>query len=138
MTGIGVANSDTQPIVVATYGSSQVPQPISRISILQTSFPPREATAFALVPHKGRKSSLDLATVKNNGATESKAMHALGSGTGRGFTFYQFDAALRIRIQTTNLLSRFYRVFRPKATEIGALPNETICLTVFSLIVGRY
>jgi len=30
------------------------------------------------------------------------------------------------------------REFRAKANEIGALPNETICLTVFSLIVGRY
>jgi len=65
-------------------------------------------------------------------------MRALGSGTERSFTYHQFDAALRIRIRTTDLLGRFFREFRAKANEIGALPNETFCLTVFSLVVGRY
>jgi len=65
-------------------------------------------------------------------------MRALGSGTERSFTYHQFDAALRIRIRTTDLLGRFFREFRAKANEIGALPNEAFCLTVFSLVVGRY
>jgi len=65
-------------------------------------------------------------------------MRALGSGTERSFTFYRFDAALSIRIRTADLSCRFFREFRAKVDEIGALPNETFCPTVFSLIVGRY
>jgi len=68
---------------------------------------------------------------------EPTAVHAFCWGIERTFTFYQFDAALHIRIRTTNLLERFFREFRAKADEIGAFPNETSCLTVFALIVER-
>lgn len=52
-------------------------------------------------------------------------------GTEGSFTFYQFDADLRICIRTTVLLARFFRKFHAKANETGAFPNETICMTVF-------
>jgi hypothetical protein len=65
-------------------------------------------------------------------------MRALGSGIERTFAFLsiQFDAALRIRLRPANCLEGF-RGFHAKANEIGAFPNETICLTVFLLIVWR-
>src|SRR5215813_9820242 len=65
-------------------------------------------------------------------------MRALGSGTERSFTHYQYDADLRIRIRTTDSWGRFFHEFRAKGNEIGALPNETFCLNIFSVVVGRY
>jgi hypothetical protein len=59
-------------------------------------------------------------------------MRALGSGIERSFAFssIQFGAALYIRFGPSNWLEGFHK-FHAKTNEIGAYPNETICLTVF-------
>jgi hypothetical protein len=76
--------------------------------------------------------------VTNKATTARSTFGINSSGTERSFLFYQFDTALSIRIRTTDLLGRYFREFRAKVDEIGALPSETICQTAFSLIVGRY
>jgi len=65
-------------------------------------------------------------------------MRAFGSGIERTFAFLsiQFDAALYIRLGPANWLEGF-REFHAKANDIGAYPNEIICMTVFLLIVWR-
>ena len=68
---------------------------------------------------------------------EPKAIHAFLWGIQRTFVFYDFDKKLLPAIRTTNLLERFFRVFRTKADEIGAFPNETSCLTLF-LVVANF
>jgi hypothetical protein len=59
-------------------------------------------------------------------------MRDWGSGIERTFAFLsiQFGAALCIRLGPANWLEGFHE-FHAKANEIGAYPNETICLTVF-------
>lgn len=69
-------------------------------------------------------------------AVEPKAIHAFQWGIQRTFVFYDFDKELYPAIRTTNLLERFFRVFRTKADEIGAFPNETSCLTLFLVVVN--
>lgn len=68
---------------------------------------------------------------------EPKAVHAFKWGIHRTFSFYDFDKELHGHIRTTNHLERFFREFRNKADEIGAFPNETSCLTLFSLVMLR-
>jgi transposase-like protein len=68
---------------------------------------------------------------------EPKAVHAFCWGLERSFTFYSFDKELFVHIRTTNHLERFFREFRNKADEIGAFPNETSCLTLFTLVMLR-
>ncbi len=53
------------------------------------------------------------------------------------FSFYQLNADLHHHIRTTNHLEQLFREFRTKSDEIGALPNETSCLTLFWLVVER-
>lgn len=67
---------------------------------------------------------------------EPKAIHAFQWSIQRTFVFYDFDKGLYPVIRTTNLLERFFRVFRTKADEIGAFPNETSCLTLFLIVVN--
>jgi len=59
-------------------------------------------------------------------------MRALGSGIERTFAFLsiRFDAALYIRLGSANWLEGFHE-FHAKLNEIGAYPNETICLSEF-------
>jgi hypothetical protein len=63
----------------------------------------------------------------------------LVSGIERTFTFLsiQFGAALRIRLRPANELEIRFRGFHARASEVGAFPNKTICLTVFLLSVCR-
>ena len=75
--------------------------------------------------------------VANWEKTEPKAVHAFKWGIHRTFSFYDFDKELHGHIRTTNHLERFFREFRNKADEIGAFPNETSCLTLFSLVMLR-
>lgn len=74
--------------------------------------------------------------VKRWQPVEPQALHAFQWGLQRTFTFYNFDKKLYPAIRTTNLLERFFRVFRTKADEIGAFPNETSCLTLFLVVVN--
>jgi transposase-like protein len=67
---------------------------------------------------------------------EPKAIHAFQWSIQRTFVFYNFDKELYPAIRTTNLLERFFRVFRTKADEIGAFPNETSCLTLFLVVLN--
>jgi len=69
-------------------------------------------------------------------AVEPKAIHAFQWSIQRTFVFYAFDKELHPAIRTTNLLERFFRVFRSKADDIGAFPNETSCLTLFLLVAN--
>lgn len=69
-------------------------------------------------------------------AVEPQAIHAFQWSIQRTFVFYDFDKELYPAIRTTNLLERFFRVFRNKADEIGAFPNETSCLTLFLVVVN--
>jgi hypothetical protein len=59
-------------------------------------------------------------------------------GQGEALPFYQFkiDAAF-INLRPANRLGGFFRNIHAKAHEIGAIPNETICLTVFLSLAGR-
>ncbi len=75
--------------------------------------------------------------VANWEENEPKAVHAFKWGIPRTFSFYDFDKELHVHIRTTNHLERFFREFRNKADEIGAFPNETSCLTLFSLVMLR-
>lgn len=75
--------------------------------------------------------------VANWEKSEPKAVHAFKWGIDRTFSFYNFDKELHGHIRTTNHLERFFREFRNKADEIGAFPNETSCLTLFSLVMLR-
>jgi len=68
---------------------------------------------------------------------EPRAVHAFKWGIRNTFSFYDFDKELHGHIRTTNHLERFFREFRNKADEIGAFPNETSCLTLFSLVMLR-
>jgi transposase-like protein len=52
-------------------------------------------------------------------------------------TFYQFEPELRRHIRTTNHLERLFREFCTKSDEIGAFPHETICRTIFFLVMER-
>lgn len=75
--------------------------------------------------------------VANWEENEPKAVHAFKWGIRSTFSFYAFDKELYGHIRTTNHLERFFREFRNKADEIGAFPNETSCLTLFSLVMLR-
>ena len=75
--------------------------------------------------------------VANWEENEPKAVHAFRWGISHTFSFYDFDNELYGHIRTTNHLERFFREFRNKADEIGAFPNETSCLTLFSLVMLR-
>ena len=75
--------------------------------------------------------------VSNWEKIEPKAVHAFKWGIHTTFSFYDFDKELHGHIRTTNHLERFFREFRNKADEIGAFPNETSCLTLFSLVMLR-
>jgi transposase-like protein len=79
---------------------------------------------------------LDAFTIKWK-PLEPDAVHAFRWGIKRTFTFYNFDKELFVHIRTTNHLERFFREFRNRADEIGAFPNETSCLTLFSLVMVR-
>jgi len=68
---------------------------------------------------------------------EPHALHAFQWGLNHTFSFYDFGKELHHHIRTTNHLERFFREFRNKADEIGALPNETSCLTLFFLVMRR-
>jgi len=67
--------------------------------------------------------------------TEPDAVRTFINDVQLTFSFYQFDPDLHHHIRTTNHLERLFREFRTKSDEIGAFPNETICLTVFWLVV---
>lgn len=66
---------------------------------------------------------------------EPEAVHAFEWGLERTFTYYQLHESWHRFIRTTNPLERLFREFRAKADEIGALPNEHSCLTLFFLVV---
>jgi putative transposase len=68
---------------------------------------------------------------------EPKAIHACQKDIELTLTFYQFDESLHRHIRTTNRLERLFREFRTKSDEIGALPYEVSCLTVFFLVIER-
>lgn len=68
---------------------------------------------------------------------EPKAVHAFQWGVNHTFAFFEFDQALHPHIRTTHHLERFFRQFRAKADEIGALPNEDSCLPLFFLVMRR-
>ena len=71
------------------------------------------------------------------GGLEAEVVRRLTKDMDACLTFYQFAHPLHRLIRSTNLLERFFREFRTKSDEIGALPNDLSCLVVFHLIVIR-
>ena len=96
----------------------------------------REAYAIYEAPSKVAAQAKLQAFVKQWQRLEPQAIHAFQWGLSRTFVFYEFADELQPAIRTTNLLERFFRVFRTKADEIGAFPNETSCLTLFLMVVN--
>jgi hypothetical protein len=67
---------------------------------------------------------------------ESKAVSVCTKGIDRCFEFSKFDNSLQKLLCMPNLTKRSFRELRTKTDEIGTIPNEIACNTLFQITIN--